>query len=546
MSQTLEDPFVPMTATPADGADDESRELLQKRLALVFGIFSGVALFYSAGDLAEALLERQLPDPMAVPLANLAIAISNAAFLLRCRRGRRSLRELRLLDGAATAMTCWVISALLSEVRPRAEASISLQLSVTYVLLARAVLLPSTGLRTLVICLIALAPGAVLATSWRITELERTVTPGDWLNHGYVVGRNLALTVFLATLTSQVIYGLRRQVRQIARVGQYVLREKLGEGGMGVVYRATHALLRRDTAVKLLHPSRVGERNLARFEREVKLTAQLTHPNTVAVFDYGRTPEGVFYYAMEHLDGADLEQVVAYAGPMNPGRVIWILEQVCRALAEAHGLGLIHRDVKPSNILLCERGHESDVAKIVDFGLVRDLNAPEAARLTQDRALTGTPLYMSPESITVPESLDGRSDLYSLGAVAYFLLCGESLFTGKTVVEVCMAHLHETPVAPSQRKGTAPTELDAVILRCLEKRPEARYANASELREALLACAAARDWSADRASAWWREHRRPLRTHRDAPADATLGSADTLAGGHAGLLRVDFEQRGPV
>jgi len=524
-------------------ADDDTRQLLQKRLTLVFATFSGVALFYAFGDFADALLGRSGGGSLVVPLAALLIGLSNGALALRCRAGKRSLTELHLLDGAVSAVMCWVVAASLSQIEPPSEASISLQLSVTYVLLGRAVLLPSSGLRTLVVCVLALIPGGVMATSWRVSALGHAPLAGEWLSHAYVVGRNLVVTAFLATLTSHVIYGLRRQVSQIARVGQYVLHEKLGEGGMGVVYRATHALLRRDTAVKLLQPERVGEKNLARFEREVKLTALLTHPNTIAIYDYGHTPEGVFYYAMEHLDGGDLEQLVAYSGPLPPGRVIWILEQVCGALAEAHALGLIHRDIKPSNVLLCERGGEGDVAKLVDFGLVRDLNAPEATRLTQDQALTGTPLYMSPENVTAADTVDHRSDLYSLGALAYFLLTGEPVFAGESVVAVCMAHMHEVPSAPSSLRNEVPPELDAIVLKCLDKQPAARYPDASELRDDLLACASAHDWSKELASAWWRQHGQKLRNHRAGTGNDALGTTERIARPSGALLRVDFEQR---
>ena len=207
------------------------------------------------------------------------------------------------------------------------EASISLLLGLTYVMMARALLLPSSAARTLLVCVLAVLPGGLVATWLRVAGLGYPARTNDWISHGYVVLRNCAVITFLAVLASSVIYGLRRRVREIARVGQYVLREKVGVGGMGVVYRATHALLRRDTAVKLLLPDRISPHGLLRFEREVKLTALLTHQNTVSVFDYGRTPDGVFYYAMEFLEGGDLDQLVAYAGPLEPARAIWILER---------------------------------------------------------------------------------------------------------------------------------------------------------------------------------------------------------------------------
>jgi serine/threonine-protein kinase len=276
----------------------------------------------------------------------------------------------------------------------------------------------------------------------------------------------------------------------------------------------------------------------------VTLTAQLTHPNTVAIFDYGRTPEGVFYYAMEYLEGGDLEQTIAYTGVLPPGRVIWILEQVCSALAEAHDLALVHRDIKPSNVILCERGRDGDVAKLLDFGLVKDLNAADGG-LTHDEAITGTPLYISPESITSPERVDGRSDLYSLGAVAYFLLTGTPPFSGNTIVEICAHHLHSVPEPPSQRRDDVPHDLEAVILRCLDKDPQARYQSALQLRAALGACADAATWNTQSAADWWTEQRTPFRTHcvakRDKQAAAThIGDAATIP---SSAIRIDLDQR---
>jgi hypothetical protein len=527
----------------ADSGDDDTRSVLQARLRLVFTVLAGVALFYAASHLAALLLTGSTSSPpLAGRISTWVIGVGNALLALRCGRGRRSLTELHTLDATATAVTCWLLAALLSHVGPANEASISIQLSVTYVLMARAVLLPSSGRRTLSVGALALIPAGLVGTWVRMGPLELPATAGDWLMNGWIVFRNLVVTAFLATLTSQVIYGLRKQVQTSARIGQYVLREKLGEGGMGVVYRATHALLRRDTAVKLLLPNRVGAVELARFEREVKLTAQLTHPNTVAIFDYGRTPDGVFYYAMEYLDGGDLEQLVSYAGALPPARVIWILEQVCRALSEAHALGLIHRDVKPGNVLVCERGREGDVAKIVDFGLVKDLNASDESGLTHDQSLTGTPLYLAPEAITAPEGLDARSDLYSLGALAYFLLVGRPPFTARSIIEICAAHLHQPASAPSEERPGISPELDAAILRCLAKPPAARFQAAAELRTALLSDGSAGAWNAESASAWWHEHRARFRAHCEAGRQSR-GSDHVSGTDNTVRIRVDLAGR---
>ena len=281
---------------------------------------------------------------------------------------------------------------------------------------------------------------------------------------------------------------------------------------MGAVYRAHHAMLRRPTAIKLLPPEKAGAENIQRFEREVQLTASLSHPNTVAIFDYGRTLEGVFYYAMEYLDGINLEQLVRLDGPQPAGRVVRILRQVSGALAEAHHIGLVHRDIKPANIILCERGGSPDVAKVVDFGLVKRFRTEDTdvtLASTTEQTLLGTPLYMAPETATGAGDLDARSDLYALGAVAYLLVTGTPVFQGKSVVEILAHHLHTQPESPSRRLGRpVPHELEEVILRCLAKQPDDRPSSARALRDWLAHLRDIDDWSDDDASRWWLQHRR--------------------------------------
>jgi len=376
----------------------------------------------------------------------------------------------------------------------------------TIVLVVRAAVVPSPTARTFLIGITAGGPvvyaGYVLAAR----------------SHGLVMmplfvivcgAAALAVAVaFATTNVSRVIYGLEREVRSAKRLGQYVLGDLIGEGGMGAVYRAEHALLRRPTAVKLLLPERAGPENIARFEREVQLTARLTHPNTVAVYDYGRTPEGVFYYAMEYLDGLSLEELVRSFGPQPEARVIHILRQATEALLEAHSTGLIHRDVKPANILLCERGGLADMVKLLDFGLVKSLGPANNAGLTHANAITGTPLYLAPESILDPTTVDARVDLYALGAVAYFLLTGRPVFEGRSVLEICGHHLHTVPERPSERLGKPVLpELEALVMRCLEKKRDQRPESALEVRESLERCERLAPFRRADAQAFWHEFR---------------------------------------
>jgi serine/threonine-protein kinase len=296
--------------------------------------------------------------------------------------------------------------------------------------------------------------------------------------------------------------------RQLRELGRYRLTRRLGAGAMGEVYLAEHTLLRRPCAIKLIRPDGVGgERQAARFEREVRATAALTHPNTVEIYDYGRAEDGTFYYAMEYLPGLTLDQLVGRHGPLPPARAVHLLRQVCGALREAHGAGLIHRDVKPANIIVCTRGGVPDVVKLLDFGLVRAL-APAAGegRLTQDGAVAGTPEYMSPEQAEGDAGLDGRSDVYSLGAVGYFLLTGHPPFRRATALQLLFAHARE-PVAPlTAHRPDVPTDLQGVVLRCLEKNRGRRFPDVAALEQTLAECGQVEPWTPAESADWWRQH----------------------------------------
>jgi eukaryotic-like serine/threonine-protein kinase len=333
----------------------------------------------------------------------------------------------------------------------------------------------------------------------------------------------------IAVLAAGVLIGRRApaEVTGSRRLGPYTLDEKIGEGGMGVIYRAHHEFLRRPTAVKLLAPERAGEQNLRRFEREVQLTSMLTHPNTISIYDFGRTPEGTFYYAMEYVDGCDLEALVDREGPQPAARVAHLLSQLAGALVEAHGVGLVHRDVKPANVMLCERGGSVDVVKVLDFGLTKEMRAARDVALTDEQRIVGTPLYLSPEAVSAPERVDPRSDLYALGAVGYFLLTGAAPFGGDNVIDVCFQHLHAVPVRPSERLGAEiPRELEALILSCLEKSPERRPASAADVRDALAPLAA--EWTKERAEAWQAPRERSAAGERRLAVQATESDVHTL------------------
>jgi serine/threonine protein kinase len=481
---------------------EEGRAFLQRRLALF-----GLCLFVLAGAswavlaAASAIVQtdgwpQHGPFSMAGSL-HLTNALLAGALWLAARTGQRRGAVLHLLDVGVTLalILVWVLTG--STIPDATAGGFIAQLAFTTGILARAIVVPSTAKRTL---LIGLLGGATLVgvAAWR-----------SMMGHGALpigVACWTASAVTLSTIASQTIFGLRHEAQQARVLGQYTLESKISEGGMGVVWRARHALLRRPTAVKLLAPHRAGERAIRRFEREVQLTARLTHPNTVAIYDYGRTRDGVFYYAMEFLEGTDLERLVADHGPQPPGRVVHVLSQVCGALAEAHDLGLVHRDVKPANVLLSPRRNEHEVAKIVDFGLVKSIELdPKQVAVSAINTITGTPLYMSPEAIQAPESVDARSDLYALGAVAWFLLVGRPPFDGNSVVEVCARHLHDKPLRPSVALGRdVPSDLEDIVLSCLEKRRELRPTDARALRSALEACSAAHQWTAEQAADWWR------------------------------------------
>lgn len=316
-----------------------------------------------------------------------------------------------------------------------------------------------------------------------------------------------AMTVFLLMrLARRLQESARKAALKATKLGQYALDEQIGTGGYGTVFRGHHALMRRPVAVKLLDPLLANEHSIARFEREVQLTCTLTHPNTIALYDYGRTPDGLFYYAMEYLDGVALDKLVERFGRQPEGRVIHILRQVCGSLAEAHAQGLVHRDIKPANIFLTQRGGIPDFVKVLDFGLVKARKMEGQMELTGPAATLGTPLYMSPEAVEHPDRVDARSDLYSLGCVGYFLLTGEAVFAGSSAGEVLIQQVRAIPEKPSARLlQPVSADLEDLLMSCLAKKPEGRPASAESLEAALAICTAAAGWNREQAIQWWQQ-----------------------------------------
>jgi eukaryotic-like serine/threonine-protein kinase len=492
---------------------DPSRETIAFRQRRVsrFGLWAlVVGGFFAMVRIVVAVVFAQPADAFDRGFAYHLCALAVAAAIWLGARGRLlPSRLVQGLDVVGFLLLSICYTAMGMHLPEQAQPHFVVLLALTQAAVLRSVLVPSSALLT---GLLTLAVGLVYLPFVHARFVE--VAPATAAASTAFMAAWWIASTTVSTITSNVVYGLHREARRARRLGQYTLEKKIGEGGMGTVFRAQHALLRRPTAVKLLHAEIENENTIARFEREVQLTARLTHPNTITIFDYGRTPEGRFYYAMELLEGASLKDVVTVAGPQPPGRVAHILHQVAGALTEAHGINLIHRDIKPANIILTERGGVPDIAKVVDFGLVKQLDTGHPG-LTANNSLLGTPLYMAPEAIRAPDDVDGQSDIYALGAVAYFLLTGTDVFEAATIVELCSLHLLSAPERPSSRLDAAlPADLEKLILRCLAKNKHERPASAAMLEQELEAIVAAHPWSRENAREWWLEHREALEVLR--------------------------------
>ncbi len=483
--------------------DDETRAFYQHRLGLFAKMMLIIDATFFGGTIGAYFMYPEIMPTMsrellAVGALSIVLLLLFWRFMLRSQK--RTLSELLWLDVFLVVVTSMTFGVLCFLSYDREVNMWSMFIWTVFMIFGRVLYVPSSGRRTLVLSSIAVLFIFSAGTGVAITHPENLSVPGPLWSLGS--GFYGAIAVLIATVGSKVIYGLRSQVREAQKLGQYTLGRKIGEGGMGAVYQAKHSLLRRPTAIKLLSQEKANADSTRRFELEVQITAELTHPNTVAIFDYGTSSTGQFYYAMEYLDGLDLETLVAVDGPQPAGRVIHILRQVCGALQEAHGKDLIHRDIKPANILLCELGGVPDVAKVVDFGLVKEL--ADGTQTTASLA-AGTPAYISPEAVMAPDKVGPASDLYCLGAVGYFLITGQPVFEAQNAMEMCVHHVRSEPVAIADRCDNPVSEaLEALIMACLAKTPEERPESAAALRAALREVPEQEDWEETAASLWWK------------------------------------------
>jgi eukaryotic-like serine/threonine-protein kinase len=373
--------------------------------------------------------------------------------------------------------------------------------------------------------------GAEVIGAWRwlpaydvgvVSEVsaEEAFTPLRHLSISFaVIGGITVLSLVAAFMSAFLLHRLSRQLGRAQRLGSYTLETKLSEGGMATIYLARHALLKRPTAIKILKKHVATDEFIHRFEREVQLASQLLHPNTVEIYDFGRTAEGQPYYVMEYLDGVTLAELVAHSGRVPPGRVIHIVRQVAAALREAHLRGMIHRDVKPENVMLCRRG-EDDVVKLLDFGLVKNLEHADTRDITKQLKIVGTPRYMAPERLLNPSDVDARSDIYALGAVAYFLLTAKPIFDGDDSLAISNQVLHTPAPRVSAAGVQVPEGLDALVAACLEKERARRPQSAQAVVEALDRLASRLAWTQGDAAAWWSNFRRD----RTRPPTLTRGT----------------------
>jgi hypothetical protein len=497
---------VSLLSTSADVASDPRGDwLLLRRCRLVFllGLAASVLLLGVSG-----VVRSRAGGPVSIAgptmhAAYVLLFVVGFLSLLRGRPGRLRVESTALAILGAILLTLAVDAASQGTLFPPT-------LLVTLVLIAASALLPwRVGFQ---VALVAIALAAYPAS--RLVFARDTVAPGVWfwpVDHpdpraSSVLGATaIALIGLVSVIVTWSLYRLRRRALRAEEVGGYRLVDRLGEGGMGTVYRAEHDRMCRSSAVKVVTVGpEMGPLIIERFQREIQLASRLDHPHTIEIRDFGRCDDSTFFYAMEYLVGLDLRQLVRRFGPLPAERTIHVLIQVCDSLSEAHGLGIVHRDLKPANVFLTRRGGISDFVKVLDFGLAKEVGGAE---LTRTGVVLGTPHFMPPEAVYGADNYEPRSDLYSLGCTAYWMLAGRPPFGGESSPEVMAAHVREPP-PPVDRHSElpVPAELTEAVSRCLAKRVEERFETATHLRDRLAAIDVAHPWTAERAHEWWELH----------------------------------------
>jgi len=505
----------------APGQSQETRNLLRNRLRIVASLLcAGFAAFLlrSFGNLSV-----YAAGPFAIVFyAHLAVTLLLGLIAFRlcthCPLVEKKLEWAELLIFGASAVFFLLVgySKLIQCAElPDGHAHIpNIVGPWSLLIFSYALFVPNTWRRAAIVMgLMGLGPVLVLLLAYvqsnPFAELTRVdVFRGAWTEHFLV----MALTVVTATFGVKSIGTLRHEAFVAKQLGQYRLKQMLGSGGMGEVYLAEHQMMKRPCAIKVIRPEKAGNtKALARFEREVRATAKLSHWNSIDIYDYGRTEDGTFYYVMEFLPGHNLGELVEGHGPLPAARIVYLMRQVCDALFEAHEQGLIHRDIKPANIYCAYRGGQFDVAKLLDFGLAKPTAEPEDVGLTQEGSITGSPLFMSPEQATGSDQVDVRSDIYSLGTVMYFMATGRPPFDYQQPIKVMVAHASEAPRPPRELNQEIPVELEEIILRCLEKQPEGRVQDVCALGKMLEQVPARDEWSSAIAAQWWTDYGCPQR-----------------------------------
>ena len=481
------------------------RDRVRRVAWLIFITMSAGALI----DFAYAGFVMNIWHPLWSVLAAIAILPSIGLILAANDDRVESMTVLRLGLGYEVVL-CLVMATLMPWMEYLDLGDVPYVTWVTPLIIAFPLIIPSPPNVALVVAIAAAATrpfGLGILDTWvgldiaSVRYLGSTISP--------------AFAVVIAYTGSRIVHNMNQDLVEARRMGSYQLESLLGRGGMGEVWLARHRFLARPAAVKLIRPENVAldptqqRVMLTRFEREAQATASMGSPHTIQLYDFGLSEDGNFFYVMEMLHGHDLDALVTKFGPLSPARTIYLLLQICDSLGEAHDNGLIHRDVKPANIYVCHQGRELDFVKVLDFGLVKSMNdqRPDELQLTEAGGVRGTPNYIAPEQ-AMGEAVDGRSDIYALGCVAYWMLTGTYVFEGRTVMQTMMMHVTDAPKPPSSRtEQIIPTAMDDIVLSCLEKDPARRPRDVDGLADQLAACDVGPSWTQAQARAWWEEHR---------------------------------------